>query len=45
MMSKFGSGPTVRSVVAMCRICVLQASVGRPFRSMPHEPQMPMRHE
>ena len=30
---------------AMCRIWVLQASVGRPFSSMPHEPQTPMRHE
>ena len=45
MIAKFGKGLTVRSLVAMCRIWVLQASVGWPFRSMPHDPQTPMRHE
>ena len=45
MMSKLGNGATVRSASAMCRIWVLQASVGRPFSIMPHEPHTPMRQE
>ena len=44
-MPKLGSGPTATTSLSSSAICVLQASRGRPLMSIPHEPQMPMRHD